>query len=192
MENKTQKINAFADVLDSLRLPENFTSSVGGITLPPKPTFGKLSKHRFSRVHPGNEYKLPIFVVDDKESREVFLCSAQMAPYLSNLAQPKILRLAVDNMGTPKVIAEPIVEPSARTSLWTVTMLEAIRRAETQWVRIESNMSAQQYTIIEEASNLGEPAWPEQTMQKLIEEIFTDRIITRNDHPLILQLEGRA
>jgi len=34
--------------ISSLRLPDNYSANVGGIKLPPKPVFGKLSKHRFS------------------------------------------------------------------------------------------------------------------------------------------------
>ena len=60
--------NEFQDLLQSLRLPENFTNTIGGIRLPAKPTFGKLSKHRFSRVHPGDDYKVLIYLVDDRES----------------------------------------------------------------------------------------------------------------------------
>ena len=41
-----------ASLLDALRLPNNFNEPAVGIKQPLKPTFGKLSKHRFSRVHP--------------------------------------------------------------------------------------------------------------------------------------------
>ena len=184
--------NEFQDLLQSIRLPENFTNAIGGIRLPAKPTFGKLSKHRFSRVHPSDDYKVSIYLVDDRESGEVYLATPAMAPYLSNLAQPKVLRLAVDNMGAPKLIAEPIIEQSSKTTLWTSSMVRAINMAESEWIRIESSMDLQQYRIIAAASNLGEPEWPEQSMSKLIEEIFEHRVITTKDHPLILQLEGRA
>lgn len=184
--------NAFKTLLMQSKLPENFVSSAGGIKLPTKPTFGKLSKQRFSRIHPGDDYKFPIYVVEDKESGEDYIATPDMAPLLGKMAQPKILRLAVDNAGTPKLIAQPIVDQLTRVTLWTTTMLDAIERAETEWVRIESNMDSQQYFVIVAASDLGEPNWPNQSMDKLIEAVFLGRIISHEGHPLIQQLQGRV
>ena len=184
--------NEFTKLLMQSKLPENFIGGVGGIKLPTKPSFGKLSNQRFSRVHPGEEYKFPINVVEDKESGEEYLATPDMAPHLGRMAQPRILRLAVDNAGTPKLIAQPIIDQSAKTTLWTTTMLEAIERAENEWVRIESNMESQQYFVIVAAADLGEPSWPNQSMDKLIEAVFLGRIISHEDHPLIQQLQGRV
>lgn len=184
--------NSFKSLLQKSRLPENFIGGAGGIKLPTKPSYGKLSKQRFSRVHPGEEYKFPIYVVEDKESGEEYLATPDMAPHLGRMAQAKILRLAVDNAGTPKLIAQPIIDQSAKTTLWTTTMLEAIERAENEWVRIESNMESQQYFVIVAAADLGEPNWPNQSMDKLIEAVFLGRVISHEDHPLIQQLQGRV
>jgi hypothetical protein len=186
------QVNAFTKLLMQSRLTENFIGGAVGIKLPTKPSFGKLSKQRFSRVHPGDDYKFPIYVVEDKESGEDYIATPDMVPHLGKMAQPKILRLAVDNAGTPKLIAQPIVDQSARTTLWTTTMLEAIERAESEWVRIESNMESQQYFVIVAASDLGEPNWPNQSMDKLIEAVFLGRVISDENHPLIHQLQGRA
>jgi hypothetical protein len=183
--------NDFSKLLKSIRLPSNFSNAIGGIKLPTKPSFGKLSKQRFSRVHPGDDYKFTIYVVDAKDSNEVYIATPKMAPLLGQMAQPKILRLAVDNAGTPRLIAQPIIDQSARTSLWTTTMLGAIERAETEWVRIESNMDSQQYLVIVAASDLGEPIWPDQSMDQLIEAVFLGRVISQEDHPLIQQLQGK-
>ena len=58
-----------SSLLSSLRLPDTY-SATGGITQPLKPTYGKLNKHRFCRVHPDIEYKLRCLLVDDKENSE--------------------------------------------------------------------------------------------------------------------------
>ena len=70
-------------------------------------------------------------------------------------------------------------------------MGEAIRRSEKEWVRILSNQNASQYEIIIAQDNLGEPKWPDQTMDELIKEVFSNKIISSLDHPLIRQLQGR-
>ena len=107
------------------------------------------------------------------------------------MAKSVILRLVVDNAGTPKIIAQPILDALTKATLWSVTMVEAIRLSETHWIRIESNMEAQQYTIIQAANNLGEPIWPAQTMAELVQTVFVGHIISSEDHPLISQLQGR-
>lgn len=177
--------------ISSLRLPDNFTTVQSGIKLPIKPSFGKLSKHRFCRTHPGTDYQFPALLVDDKEGREVYLATPALAAYLGSMAKSVILRLVVDNAGTPKIIAQPILDALTKATLWSVTMVEAIRLSETHWIRIESNMEAQQYTIIQAANNLGEPIWPAQTMAELVQTVFVGRIISSEDHPLISQLQGR-
>jgi hypothetical protein len=39
--------------------------------------------------------------------------------------------------------------------------------------------------------DLGEPQWPEQTMDELIQEVFGNNIIDSEDHPYIRQIQGR-
>jgi hypothetical protein len=178
--------------INSLRLPDNFITVNSGIKLPIKLSFGKLSKHRFCRTHSGVEYQFSALLVDDKEGREVYLALPHLAPYLGSMAKSVILRLVVDNVRTPKIIAQPILDALTKSTLWSVSMVEAIRLSETQWIRIESNMDAQQYEIIQAAANLGEPEWPKQTMAEIVQEVFSGRIIDSVDHPLILQLQGRV
>ena len=115
-----------------------------------------------------------------------------VAGYLGKAAVPKLLRLAVDNAGVPKIIAQPIPDLSGRPNLWNVTCIQAIQLAEVEWVRIESDMNAQQYNIIKAANNLGDPQWPDQTMPELIQAVFLNNVISSPDHPYIKQLEGRV
>jgi hypothetical protein len=179
------------ELLESLRLPETFSEAQAGEKLPLRSTFGKLSRHRFSRVHPSNDFKYKAIVVSSKElDGETYLALPALAPYLKNLATPKILRLAVDNAGTPRLIAEPIINSNSKTNLWNESMVHAIRVAEERWVRIEANMAAGQYETIVAKGDLGEPVWPEKSMEDLVLEVFKDRIIKDIDHPLLRQLEG--
>jgi hypothetical protein len=178
--------------LDNLRLPDNFTNTIGGIKLPTKPIFGKLNKHRFSRVHPGLNYQIPVLLVEDKDGGETFIASPIVAGHLGKSATPKVLRLAVDNAEVPRIIAQPILDSGSRTNLWNSSMMHAIQIAETGWVRIESDMSAQQYLIIKAAHDLGDPKWPEQPMSELIQEVFLNRVIDTLDHPYIKQLQGKV
>ena len=180
-------------LIESLRLPDNFLQSNTGIKQPLKPTFGKLNKHRFSRVNPDPAFQSRVLLVTDKEGdRESYLATPSLASRLGGMAAPKILRLAVDNAGVPRLIAEPVIDPNGRPNLWNTSYVQAIRAGEKSWVRIEANMSAGQYEIIIASGDLGDPIWPPQTMDELVLQCFEGRIINTADHPLIRQLEGRV
>jgi hypothetical protein len=179
-----------SSLLSSLRLPDTYSAS-GGTTLPLKPTFGKMNKHRFCRVHPGAEFKFRCLLVDDKENSETYLAAPNMAGHLGSLATPKTIRVAVDNSGVPKLIAEPDVDLSGRRNLWQSSYKEAIKQAETDWVRVEANMQAGQYEITKSTNDLGDPRWPKQSIDELINDTFAGRIIDSPEHPYIRQIQGR-
>jgi hypothetical protein len=179
-----------SSLLSSLRLPDTYSAS-GGTTLPLKPTFGKMNKHRFCRVHPGAEFKFRCLLVDDKENSETYLAAPNMAGHLGSLATPKTIRVAVDNSGVPKLIAEPDVDPSGRRNLWQSSYKEAIKQAETDWVRVEANMQAGQYEITKSTNDLGDPRWPKRSIDELINDAFAGRIIDSPEHPYIRQIQGR-
>jgi len=179
-----------SSLLSSLRLPDTYSAS-GGTVLPLKVTYGKLNRNRFSRVHPGEEYKLRCLLVDDKDNGETYLATPNMAGHLGSLATAKTIRLAVDNSGVPKLIGEPDVDPSGRRNLWQSSLKEAIREAEKDWVRVVSNMNANQYEITRSINDLGFPRWPKQSMEELVNDAFAGRIIDSLDHPYIRQIQGR-
>ena len=187
---KVAEDQSTSSLLSSLRLPDTY-SMTGGTTIPLKVTYGKLNKHRFSRVHPGNDYKFRCLVVDDKDGGDTYLAAPNMVSLLGNLATPKTIRLTVDNAGTPKLIGEPDIDINARKNLWQTSLKDAIKRAESNWVRVQSNMNAGQYEIVESANDLGEPKWPKLTMEELVNDAFSGRIIDSPNHPYIRQIEGR-
>jgi hypothetical protein len=177
--------------ISSLRLPDNYAANIGGVKLPPKPIFGKLSKHRFSRVHPGKEFQFPCLAVEDKDGRESYVVAPHIQPLLGKNVTPKIIRLSVDSTGLPKLIFQPLNEQGGRQNPWHDTLRRAIILAEESWVRVESDMEAGQYRTTLSKDDLGEPQWPEQTMDELIQDVFGNNIIDSEDHPYIRQIQGR-
>ena len=181
-------------LLEQLKLPDGFASAGGGVKQPLKPSYGKLSKHRFSRVHPGEDFKWPALIVTLKESGgngESFIAIPALRSRLGSLASPKVLRLAVDNAGTPRLVGVPIIDPNGRPNSWNDSLVRAVQIAESQWVRIESNNAATQYEVIVAKEDLGAPQWPNQSMQELVLACFDGKIIQSVDHPVIRDLEGR-
>jgi hypothetical protein len=177
--------------ISSLRLPDNYSANVGGIKLPPKPVFGKLSKHRFSRVHPGKDFQFPCLAVEDKDGGESYVVAPHIQPHLGKNVVQKIVRLSVDSTGLPKLIFQPMADQSGRQIPWHTTLNRAISLAEEKWVRVEADMDLGQYSTTISQDDLGEPQWPEQTMDELIQEVFGNNIIDSEDHPYIRQIQGR-
>ena len=177
--------------ISALRLPTNFSANAGGTKLPPKVIFGKFSKHRFSRVHPGEEYRFPCLTVEDKDAGETYIVASEMALYLGTNAVPKIIRLTVDSTGLPKLVLQPIADPNSRQNIWHSSLNRGIEMGEKSWVRLEANMNHGQYDVIVSRDDLGDPQWPSQTMDELVNEVFGNRMIMATDHPYVRQLEGR-
>jgi hypothetical protein len=180
-----------ASKIGALRLADNYSASIGGEKLPLRPSFGKFNKHRFSRIHPGEEYKFRCLLVEDKDNGETYIATPAMQSYLGTNAVAKILRLSVDSTGAPKIIAEPILDGQGTPNSWHNSMVKGIDLAETTWVRMEAARNASQYTIIRSRDDLGDPEWPTQSMEELVQEVFQNKIISDPDHPFARQLEGR-
>ena len=177
--------------IGALRLADNYSTSIGGEKLPLRPAFGKFSKHRFSQIHPGEEYKFRCLIVEDKDNGETYIATPSMQSYLGTNAVAKILRLNVDSTGMPKIIAQPIIDNQGTPNSWHASLVKGIEIAETTWVRLEAARNAGQYTIIRSREDLGTPEWPTQSMEELVQEVFQNKIISDQDHPYARQLEGR-
>ena len=177
--------------IGALRLADNYSASIGGEKLPLRPSFGKFNKHRFSRIHPGEEYKFRCLLVEDKDNGETYIATPAMQSYLGTNAVAKTLRLSVDSTGAPKIIAQPILDGQGTPNSWHASMVKGIDLAETTWVRMEAARNASQYTIIRSRDDLGDPEWPTQSMEELVQEVFQNKIISDPDHPFARQLEGR-
>lgn len=113
-----------------------------------------------------------------------------MQQYLGTSALPKIIRLSVDSTGLPKLILQPMQDPNVRQNTWHTSLNRGIELAEKSWVRMEANMNHGQYDIIVSKDDLGEPEWPSQSMVEMVNEVFSNRIITSANHPYIRQLQG--
>jgi hypothetical protein len=77
-------------------------------------------------------------------------------------------------------------------SAWHDTLLLAIQRAKTRWVRISADMGLGAYRIWEAQGDLSEPEWPEMTLSEMLEVGFKDRIIDDENHPIVNKLLGRV
>lgn len=157
---------------------------------------GKPKKTCFFRAHTDPDYRIAVYVIEDDQSmpKDNYLVIGDMVKALIEETKPKLLVLCVDKMGEPFLwVAPPQAEDRFQCSnLWNSTALKALKLAETTWVRMMANMSAQTYTI-HTSPSAEEPDWPELPMNELIKLGFgQERIIQDMAHPLVMRLSGRA
>ena len=75
-------------------------------------------------------------------------------------------------------------------SSWSESALEAANIAQEAWVRVKSNMPAQQYDVDQAVGEIPAPEWPEEPLSVLLRKAFGKRIIDNEKHPAILTLQG--
>ena len=177
--------------LDALRLKQDFNESLGVRKMLTHVPVRKPSKTNFIRVHPSEEYKLDVGIVELKESQETFLIMPAMMqePGVYELVQPARIVTYINRQSV--VALWPLkLERDGKLNPWHKSALDAARLAETQWISIRADMPLGAYQIFAATAELPEPEWPEQTFSELVRIGFKGMIVDKPDHPLIQQLTG--
>jgi len=172
------------------RLSQNF-GSLSGVkkkrtTVPVR----KPNKTQFVRVR--TEGKLDAMLLKyPSDSEDLYLIEPDVIQEVGNLANPYRLVQAIDRQNN--VFVWPLAIPDdARPQNWHLSALEAAGNAELEWTRMQANMALQAYDIFAAVNYLGEPEWPELSMNELLEIAFKNKIIDRPDHLVLRQLRGAA
>jgi len=88
---------------DNLRIPQNFVEQAGTESIHRGISVRKPGKHEFIRVRPGNEYQLPVAVIEEVEgmNKTLWLLHPSLLQKLSDEVSYVNLRLAVNLVGIP-------------------------------------------------------------------------------------------
>lgn len=178
--------------LSSLRLSQDFASSVGVKKLLLTVPVRKPAREWFVRTHP--TLRIQTAVLELKEERETYLVAP---PLWSELASestfgPRALFAAMNRQNV--FFLWPVRLPGADGKLdeWSKSALEAATMAETQWVRVASNMPLGAYDVFEATADWPAPAWPELPFGDLLRIAFKGRVIDSLDHPTLRRLRGEV
>lgn len=177
--------------LDNLRLKQDFNETLGVQKMLTIVPVRKPNKTNFIRVHPGEDYRMDIGVVELKEERETYLVTPAMMsePGIYELVAPARLVTYITRQGV--LALWPLkLERDGKLNPWHESALEAAQLAEKQWVSVRADMSLGAYQIFMATAELPEPEWPEHTFSELVRLGFKGLIVDRPDHPLIQQLTG--
>ena len=134
----------------------------------------------------------PAATIEVKDDREVYLVTPAMAQALPGEFAAVTLLTAINRQGVLYLWPVKLPSPDGRQNEWHRSAAEAAERAMKKWVRVTANMSLGAYEIFEATGDIPEPVWPEFSFQELLKIGFRDRVVDRDDHPLVLRLKGIA
>lgn len=177
----------------ALRITEGFAANGGAEKLLIVLNAQKPPKQAFVRVHPDPELRIRVALLELKEEREVYVVAPDVAEQVPSEVRRVEIRLTVTQQGTVFLWPVPLPPAERADNSWNVTARAAADLAETKWVRLTANMSAQCYDVHVAQSAAAEPVWPDKTLQELLAIAFGNgRLIDSLEHPVIQRLLGRG
>ncbi|HXE07033.1 MAG TPA: hypothetical protein VN612_03995 [Acidobacteriaceae bacterium] len=151
----------------------------------------KPNKQQWVRVHPEVGYRESFALIEEKESRTMYLVEPSLVYELSEEVIYVTLHTAMTREGT--VFLWPVRLPDAdgRPNSWYDSAREAAAEAVNRWVRVVANMSTGGYDHWIAPGTLAEPEWPATSYSELLSIAFKGgRFIDTLDHPLVSRLKG--
>ncbi len=177
--------------LDDLRLKHDFSETLGVQKMLTHVPVRKPNKTDFIRVHPEEEYKLDVGIVEMKDTQETYLVMHPMTqePGVYEIVQNARLVAYINRQGS--IALWPLkLGREGKLNPWYESALEAASLAEKQWISVRADMTLGAYQIFVAKAELSDPVWPEQTFFELIQIGFKGKIVNDPNHPLIQQLTG--
>ena len=174
----------------SLRLSQNFGQTLGVKKVLTTVPVGRPSKDRFFRTHESPDWVYPSWALENKATSETYIVSEEVASVLGGLVRAVELYTGIDRQNNVFFIPVPLPGPNGTRNPWHESLLQAVIRARSAWLRITANKDLGGYDIYEASANLPEPIWPSATLEELLEVAFRGRIITTVDHPVVQEKLG--
>jgi hypothetical protein len=183
-----ENANPFA--LENLRLDQNFIETAGVKKLLTTVPVRKPNPQDFVRVHPHQDYRANVALLELRDDREVYLLTPAMAQELPGEFFMATIFTCINRQNVLTLWPVRLPAPDGRQLEWHRSAALAAERAMTQWVRIRANMSLGAYEIDVASVTHSEPTWPDVTLQDIIPIAFRDRLIDRLTHPVVQRLRG--
>ncbi len=176
--------------LSELRLSRDYAEGAGVKKLLTTIPVNKPNRQRFFRVNPDPNYQLPVAVIELKEENETYLIHPRILNEIPEDFKNKLLAVGVTRQGVLFVWPIGMPDSDGKYNPWHQSAREAAELAKTTWIRMVSNRELGAYEIYVAEGNLGDPKFPDLSMEEIIDIAFKDKIISDLDHPLLKQLRG--
>src|SRR5262249_21745348 len=126
---------------ENLRLNQSFTEAAGVKKLLTTVPVRKPKKQDYVRVHPGENYRADLAIIELEEDRESYLVTPNTAIDLQNEVRVKTLFTTINRQGVVFLWPVPVAAADARILEWHRSMREGAEMAMARWVRVQSNMN---------------------------------------------------
>jgi hypothetical protein len=185
-----QPLDPFGD-LSALRLDQSYADAVGVKKHLKTVPVRKPDRNWFVRVHSDPNYRLtPAAIIEEKDDREVYLVTPQIAREFPDEFTPVALFTAINRQAV--VFLWPVRLPGSegKYSEWHRSLIEAAEMSTGVWSRVRANMALGGYEMVEATGRLSEPEWPDVLFPDILKVAFRDRIVDRTDHPVLQRRLG--
>lgn len=176
----------------SLRISQDLTSALGVKKILTTVPVKKPSKEWFVRVHPSEEYRVPVGVIELKEDNEVYLVVPALQAELAaeSTFSARVLLTTINRQGVVFLWPVKLPAPDGRRNEWNDSAMAAASLATKNWVRIQANMSLGAYEVSAFTGSPSEPEWKLPPFGELLRIAFKDRFIDSLNHPVLKRLRG--
>jgi hypothetical protein len=181
--------------VEALRLPVDYAVT-GKILL--RIPHRKPDKSWFVRAHSDPAYRITVGVIElPKQTgigKEVYLVLPALCEHLAQQEacfSVKLLVTAISRQGIV-FLWEASLPRDAGSNGWVDDNLEAIARAEKEWVRVTPNRAGDGYDITPPPATMPEPEWPPLSLSELLGLAFKGCVIDSLDHHVLRKLRGEA
>jgi hypothetical protein len=180
-----------AELIKSLRLPSNFGDTLGVKKLLTSVPVSKPTPAQFFRCHPDPAMSMSVLLLEQKEARESYLVSMNVAQELRGLVRAVQLFAVIDRQNNLRLVPVTLPNESGTRNPWHESLAQTLELSKKKWVRIAANMAAGSYDVFEATGELGEPEWPAVDIDVLAEVAFRGKIVTSLDHPVVQTFLGK-
>ena len=176
--------------INRLRLPPSFGSAFGVKEVLNRVQIRKPGKDEFFRVLESDDWAFLTSIIELKREREIYAVPPEFRNLLPELTKTVLLRCAVTLNAEIFLIAVPQPGRDGRTNPWHTSFAGAVAYAESYWTRMFSDMGQQRYRTEVAMTATRKPAWPDTSMDQLVESAFQGHIIDSPDHFFIKKMKG--
>lgn len=154
--------------------------------------YRKPSALTYFRVLTPREEWTDFFTLEDKETRCSYLVNPALAEQIQEVKTRTIVQ-CVTLQGTHFLWGLHVPMPGKPTNEWTTSAWRIAELAIDNWVRMTTNMEAQQYTsTVCVDPDVPNPNALTMSLTEMIAEAFSDSIIHSEDDPFIQHLLGKV
>jgi hypothetical protein len=175
---------------NNLRLDQSFEEAAGVRKLLNTIPVRKPNKQDWIRVHPDEEYRQPLAMLELVEDREFYVVVKTIAAELQDECFKAQLCTCTNRKGVVFLWPVKLPAPDSKPMEWHRSAMEGADLAQKRWIRIVANMHLGAYELKETVHKIPDPVWPDLPYWDLLRIAFRDRIITSFDHPVIKGLRG--